>query len=284
MDTVESAALLVMAAGLGRRFGGDKQMVNVGPNGETFFDFAIRDALRANLEKIVLVIREELDDLVQEHLNYHYPSGISVNIVHQDTFGPIRAKPWGTAHAVLCAADFLDGPTVVINADDYYGKNGIPRLIDGLNRSNGERGVLLAFELSKTLPSSGLVSRGVCMISQERLLRLVETHEIQQVGEIISAGDPPTYLLQDTPVSMNLWGLPKKAIEYLNNQWRDFYAQNKNNPAAEFLLPTALDEQIAKGLLEVEIIRTDEQWIGVTNPEDLETARLLLKESMDENK
>ena len=104
------------------------------------------------------------------------------------------------------------------------------------------------------------------------------------VDGTISAGDPPSYLSPETPVSMNLWGLPKKAIEYLNNQWMDFYTQNKNDPVAEFLLPTALDEQIAKGLLEVEVIRTDEQWIGVTNPEDLEIARLLLKEDMGEKK
>ena len=275
--------MLILAAGLGRRFGGDKQLVAVGSSGEAFLDYAIRDGLDAGVEQLIVVTRSELDQPLREHLSAQHPAGLPLIVVHQDTFGPPRHKPWGTGHAVLSAADHLAGPTVILNADDYYGRRCIARTVRALANSDGSRGVLLAFELGRTLPESGEVSRAVCEIGDANQLRgLVETHRIRREADGIVAEDPFRRLEFNTPVSMNLWGLPAQAIDHLSSQWATFYSKYSDDPVAEFLLPTALDEQLADGRLEVDVVFTDEHWVGVTNPDDLDTARTLLAEHRTE--
>ena len=264
--------LVVMAGGLGSRFGGDKQLVVIGPNGEAFLDYAIRDAMEAGVGKVVVVARTDLDEPLREHLAAQHPAGLPLVIVHQDTFGPRRSKPWGTGHAVLSAAAEADGPIVVINADDHYGRSGIRRALEGM-AGGSERAVLVAFRLDRTLPVGGAVSRGVCEVDGNELLCLVETHGIRREGVVILADDPPGELSADAPVSMNLWVLPRKALVSLGDQWEVFHDAYADDPSAEFLLPVAIDEQRAAGLLGIDVVRSDERWIGVTNRDDLAVAR-----------
>ena len=269
-------SLLILAAGLGSRFGGDKQLVAVGPNGEAFLDYAIRDGLEAGVERIVVVSRTGLEAPLRAHLAVQHPGGLPLLIAHQDTFGPSRRRPWGTGHAVLSAAEHLDGPAIILNADDYYGPSGVRRTIETLATSEGPRGVLLAFELGRTLPKSGQVSRGVCQVTDGRLVRLVETHGIRREGGSLLAEDPPGILDERAPVSMNLWGLPTHAVERLASQWAVFHSDHADDPSAEFLLPMALDEQLSEALLEIDVLVTDEDWIGMTNPTDLDAVRVAL--------
>ncbi|MEO2114483.1 MAG: NTP transferase domain-containing protein [Acidimicrobiales bacterium] len=277
--TPSDVTLLVMAGGLGSRFGGDKQLVDVGPNGEAFLDYAIRDALAAGIGSVVVVARTDLDALLRDHLARQHGPDLPLTIVHQDTHGPDRRKPWGTGHAVLSAASACPGPVVVLNADDHYGPTGVRRTVEALLAGGGSRGVILAFELGRTLSSSGSVSRGVCRIAGDVLVELVETHGIRREHGRIVADDPPGQLPDDAPVSMNLWGLPEAAIARLAGQWAAFHAVHSDDPSAEFLLPEALDQQRAEGLLLIDVVGTEEPWIGVTSREDLETARTALAET-----
>lgn len=268
--------LLVMAGGLGSRFGGDKQLVAVGPDGEAFLDYAVRGALDAGLGRVVLVTRSDLDALLREHLGEQHGADLPLEVVHQDAFGPSRRKPWGTGHAVLSAAAACPGPVVVLNADDHYGPTGVQRTAAALQAADGDTAVLLAFELGRTLSSAGTVSRGVCHVVDGELVHLVETHGIRAEGDRIVADDPSGELPADAPVSMNLWGLPPSAVDRLAGQWAAFHVRNADDPSAEFLLPEALDQQRAEGLLRIDVVRTDEPWIGVTSPDDLEVARAAL--------
>jgi hypothetical protein len=268
--------LLVMAGGLGSRFGGDKQLVDVGPDGEAFLDYAIRDALAADIGRIVVVARTDLDALLREHLARQHGPDLPLTIIHQDAHGPARRKPWGTGHAVVSAAGACPGPVVVLNADDHYGSTGVRRTVGALLADGDDRAVILAFELGRTLSTAGSVSRGVCRVVDGGLAELVETHGIRREGGRIVADDPSGELSEDAPVSMNLWGLPEAAIARLAGQWAAFHVMNSDDPSAEFLLPEALDQQRAEGLLRIDVVGTDEPWIGVTSREDLEVARAVL--------
>ncbi len=272
MGTV-TPSLVVLAGGLGSRFGGDKQLVGVGPGGEAFLDYAIRDALAAGVERIVLVARSDIHDLLEAHLLHQHGPSAGVAIVHQDSFGPPRDKPWGTGHALLAAAEVLEGPVVVMNADDHYGPTGVGTVVEALVERRCERAVLLAFELAVTLSASGPVSRGVCTVEDGRLAGLVETHGIRRDGGVIRSARPEGTLAADTPVSMNLWGLPGRVLEGLAGQWRAFHAEHGSDPSAEFLLPVAVEEQRAAGRIGVDVLRSREKWIGITNRDDLELAR-----------
>tara|TARA_B100001123_G_scaffold373421_1_gene438024 strand:- start:2127 stop:2975 length:849 start_codon:yes stop_codon:yes gene_type:complete len=265
--------LLVMAGGLGSRFGGDKQLVPVGPNGEAFLDYAVHGGLEAGVGKVVVVTRSDLDAVLRTHLEQQHGPDLPLEIVHQDAFGPSRRKPWGTGHAVLSAAAACPGAVVVLNADDHYGPTGVQRTVAALREVGADSAVLLAFELGRTLSSAGGVSRGVCHVVEGELARLVETHGIRAEDGRIVADDPSGELPADTPVSMNLWGLPAAAVARLAGQWAAFHVRSADDPSSEFLLPEALDEQRAEGLLRIDVVRTDEPWIGVTSPDDLEVAR-----------
>lgn len=265
--------LVIMAGGLGSRFGGDKQLVPVGPGGEAFLDFAIEDAANSGICDVVIVARSNLDELLRRHLASQGHQSSEIRIVHQDTFGPPRARPWGTGHAVLCAAASSDGPVVVLNADDYYGPSGSALAAEGLADVDGEHAVLVAYDLGTTLSPGGSVSRGVCELDGSHLVGLVETHGIRRDGGHIQAEDPPGRLCADTPVSMNLWGLPRRVLDQLEDQWADFHSMHSADAATEFLLPEAIEQQRIRGLVTVEVVRSGEHWMGITNPDDLVVVR-----------
>jgi NDP-sugar pyrophosphorylase family protein len=272
-------ALVVMAAGLGSRFGGNKQLVEVGPTGEVFFDFAIADSVGAGADHVVLIVRREFERTVRDHVEARYGDAFRLSTVCQDEFGPQRGKPWGTAHAVLSIAEVVDEPFMVVNADDYYGEKSYGLLAGSLSVAPPNTALLAAFRLGNTLPPHGTVSRGVCRVVGDRLASLVETHGIGRAddGQIVST-DPAGRHLDDTPVSMNMWGFGPEVFAHLERYWREFYKLHKDDPKTEFLLPTTVASLRDEGLLDVRVVHTDDEWIGVTNPDDLEPARLRLRE------
>ncbi len=275
-STRAPTTLVVMAAGLGSRFGGTKQLARVGPDGEAFCDFAIADATAAGIDRVVMVVRSDIVDDVRRHVGARH-GDLEVRYVCQDRHGPPRAKPWGTGHAVLVAADEVPGPFLVCNADDYYGRRTFDLLASGLADLGPDRARLAGFRLDRTLPASGEVSRGVCRVSAGRLTGLVEHHGIgRRADGTITATDPAVTLAPDTVVSMNVWAFAPTMFEHLAAGFERFVADHADDPGAEFLLPAVVDEARHRGRLEVEVVATDATWVGVTNPDDLDTARRLI--------
>jgi len=273
---VQSLSLVVLAAGIGSRFGGTKQLAPVGPSGEAILDYTITDARRAGFEHFVLVIRHDLTDLVQQHLHEVHGSGLDVRLVFQDDLGPARERPWGTGHAVLAARPAVDGPFGVVNADDFYGRTAFEQLAAVL-RSEGpaNRHHLVAYRLAETLSASGTVSRGVCTAAPDGTLRSIEENLAiarDETGRIVSQ-QSGTVFGPDTPVSMNLWGLRPSIFEELQAGWERFSAAAADDPKAEFQLPTQIDAAVAAGRASVQLELTDARWIGVTYPDDAADVR-----------
>jgi len=272
-------ALVIMAAGMGSRFGGNKQLVEVGPNGEVFFDFAISDARAAGADRVVLIVRREFHDIVEKHVREFHGDDLDLHLVCQDeSDAPPRTKPWGTAHAILTAASVVDRPFIVVNADDYYGTESYQQIAQAIAAAGPRTAIVAGFELGRTLPEKGAVSRGVLHVDGNgRLVRIVETHGIERRadGKILSE-DPPGELTDTTPVSMNMLAFPPTLMDDLARMWPEFLAEHIDHPKAEFLLPTSVGELMAEGSLEVLMVPTSSDWIGVTNADDLEPARATL--------
>lgn len=270
-------SLVIMAAGLGSRFGGTKQLVEVGPNGEAFLDFAIKDARAAGCNQVVLIIRTDIEDDVKAHLLGQYGSLDGFAFVRQDEFGPQRDKPWGTAHAVLATKDAVNGSFIVVNADDYYGPSSFQLAADALEGADDKTAALVAFQLAKTLPAEGAVSRGVCAVSDSALESITETHGIAREDDgVIRSQDPAGELADDTMVSMNMFGFSQSLFGHLATQWDEFFEQFGDQPKTEYLLPDVVDRLRNEGEMSVKVPVSDEEWIGVTNPNDLEPARAKL--------
>jgi len=269
---MDEVSLVIMAAGLGTRFGAPKQLVSVGPENEIFLDYAIKAAIEEEIKKVVIVTRSVLNEQLKKHLTRYQQSNLLIEIVNQDTFEPKREKPWGTGHAVVTALDKTDGPIIVMNADDYYGPTALRQILHGFNT---EDPAILAFKLKNTLPENGSVSRGILLIENEKLLSIRETHEIRNEENSIRSRDQES-IPSDADVSMNLWALPSKSLKILKDQWSVFIASNSSEEEAEFLLPLAIEEQRLNNQIEIDVIRSNESWIGVTNPEDLDAARSAL--------
>ena len=261
--------LVVMAAGLGSRFGGTKQLAQVGPNGEAFLDFAIADARAAGANRVVLIVRSDIEADVHAHFEARggLPADLEVANVRQDEHGPARAKPWGTAHAVLSAAEAVTGLFVVCNADDYYGPTAYASLARAIEGMADDEAWLCGYRLDHTLPKEGTVTRGVCQVDGNRLTGIVEQEGISRADN-----DLP----EDTIVSMNLWAFSPAFLDALQDGFTRFLEEHRHNPTAEFLLPHAVANEMDKGALTVRVVTTQETWIGVTNPEDLQTARATL--------
>lgn len=263
-----------MAAGLGSRFGGTKQLADVGPNGEAFLDFSIRDGAAAGFDEIVIIVRTEIADAVQSHVEAQHP-GLAVTYVVQDEFGPQRAKPWGTLHAVLSAQGAVSKPFAVINADDYYGQGSFQIAAQALQQSTPGLATNVAFELAKTVPSEGSVTRAVTEVKDGFLTSIVETEQCQRLTDgTFSAGGMA--VPAETPVSMNLWCFDNSVMADFAKRWEIFYEANKDEASAEAQLPTVVGELMDLDLLRVAVKPCDEQWIGITNPADYETAKAML--------
>ncbi len=260
-----------MAAGLGSRFGGVKQLARVGANNEAILDFSINDGLSAGFHDIVLVIRGEIEADVRAHMGEQHP-GLDVSYVLQEHLGPQRDKPWGTLHAVLSAAGAVTRSFAVINADDYYGQNSFSLAAKELETLEAGVGANIAFELGKTVPPRGAVTRAQCQVADGLLTAIVETDgcERLETGELVAAG---RIVPEDTPVSLNLWCFHHSIMADFEERWQSFYANNADDPKSECQLPTVVGELMSDDRLTVRVTSSPDQWIGITNPEDLALAR-----------
>jgi UTP-glucose-1-phosphate uridylyltransferase len=268
-------ALLVLAAGLGSRYGGLKQIEPVGPAGETLLDYAVFDALRAGFGRIVFVIRRDFEGIFRDKIGSKYAARAAVSYAFQEigdlppAFAPPagRARPWGTGHAVWSARRVLAENFAVINADDFYGADAFAQLHSFLAARRSSAGVpsfgLGGFRLAETLSEHGAVARGVCRMEAGRLCGITE-----QTG--ITAGDvgPGRKFSGDEIASMNCWGFTPAVFPLIEARLADFLASRGGDAQAEFYLPEAISSLIARGAAEVEVLRVRGRWFGVTHPED----------------
>jgi hypothetical protein len=267
--------LVVLAAGLGTRYGGLKQLTPVGPRGEALLDYGVYDAARAGFRKVVLVIRHEVEELFRRHVAEVIDAGVEVAYAHQalDPSRPGRTKPWGTGHAVLAAArEVAGGPFAVMNGDDFYGAAAYRMLFEQLaNTGRGEH-TLIGYPLTKTLSPHGGVSRAIAELDARGYLsRLTEVTDIARRGSGITgqttAGDA-MLLRGDELVSMNLWGFTPAVLPALERQFAHFLEIRGADPTAEFLLSEAVGAQVAAGEARVRVLPTAEQWFGMTYSAD----------------
>ncbi|MEG0127131.1 MAG: nucleotidyltransferase [Clostridia bacterium] len=271
--------LLIMAAGMGSRYGGLKQMDSVGPGGELILDYSLFDARRAGFERAVIIIkreneqdfRERLGDRVSKHMELRYAYQELSDLPEGYACPAERVKPWGTGHAVLCARELVDAPFCAINADDYYGVEAFKLCYDHLVSIASEGDLaMVGYLLKNTLSKTGYVARGVCDLSEQgKLMDLTEcTHIISTVDGPLMTEDESVYtrLSPDTVVSMNMWGFPAGMMDRLKEGFPAFLdeAAARNPLKAEYFLPTAVDKLLRTGLAEVTVYTTPDKWFGVT--------------------
>lgn len=282
-----------MAAGLGSRYGGLKQLDGVGPGGETVMDYAVYDAARAGVERVVFVIRREMQREFHERCGRRYAGRLEVVYAFQELTElpagasppPGRLKPWGTGHAVLCAAASVRAPFIVCNADDFYGAEGYRLLADFLRApadAPPERHAMVAFELRRTLSEHGTVSRGVCETTADGLLHSVREYtriEARPDGARHAGPDGERVFTGHEPVSLNLWGFRTGLFDELRPRFERFLRERGgSDPAAEFFLPAVVDELVREARASVRVLRTSARWFGMTHREDRARVTALLGE------
>ena len=292
---MKKTALVIMAAGIGSRFGkGIKQLAPVGPNGEIIMDYSIHDALEAGFNKVVFIIRKDLEEEFRRVIGERIEKITEVAYAFQSLDDlpegfekpADRTKPWGTGQAVLAAKAVLDEPFMVINADDYYGKEAYVKVHDYLVQEQPEDGILhicmAGFRLGNTLSDNGSVTRGVCHIEDGKLVGVTETHNIFKTADgAETRNDDGTAEALDTKslVSMNMWGLTPAFMDTLYDGFVEFLQNVKaGDIKAEYLLPVMIDALIQKGTAQVDVLETKDTWFGVTYQEDKEVVIKAFKE------
>ena len=276
--------LVIMAAGMGSRFGGIKQLEPVGPSGEIIMDYSIYDAIKAGFKKVVFIIRKDLEKDFREVIGDRLAKHVEVEYVFQEldnlpkghTLPEGRTKPWGTGQAILSCLGKINDPFVVINADDYYGQEGFRIINEFLAKPNETdkkyHFCMAGFLLGNTLSENGTVTRGVCSVDENNtLLKVTETHEIRPAGDKAVAFEDgkDLELPLDCPVSMNMWGFTPDFLGELEHRFDEFLNNVKEGDLkAEFLLPTIVDDLIKEGKAEVTVLNTNDKWFGVTYKED----------------
>lgn len=280
--------LLILAAGMGSRYGGLKQVDPIGPNGEAIIDYSIYDAIRAGYGKVVFVIRESFADAFKESFDEKLKGKIETEYVFQEmnNFVPDsievsaeRKKPWGTGHAVLVAKDVVNEPFVVVNADDYYGPNAYqmtPEFLNSVSDSRKPIYCMVGYGLKNTLSEHGFVSRGVCETDGDGFLETVieRTHIEKKGNKIISQIDENNSmeLSGNEVVSMNVWGFTPSFFEYLERYFHSFIKANADNPKGEFYIPFVVNDLIEKQEIKLKVLESKDGWFGVTYKEDKELA------------
>ena len=282
---MSKVTLVVMAAGIGSRFGGGiKQLEAVGPNGEIIMDYSIYDALEAGFNKVVFVIRKDLEKDFKEIIGRRMEKLVEVEYAYQElddiperfrkkTEG--RKKPWGTGQAILCCKDVVDEPFLVINADDYYGKEAYREAyayLTGRKDDNAYEACMVGFVLKNTLSDNGGVTRGVCKVDENRMLsEIVETSNIIKTAEgaAVQTEDGQTPIDVESEVSMNMWGLSPKFFKVLDKGFDEFLEKlDPENLKGEYLLPIIIGDLLKEGRMKVEVRKSHDEWFGVTYKED----------------
>ena len=275
--------LFVLAAGMGSRYGGLKQLDGLGPHGETIMDYSIYDAIKSGFGKVVFVIRKDFEAEFREKILSKYENHIPTEVVFQSvndlpegfTCPPERTKPWGTNHALLMGKDVINEPFAIINSDDFYGRNSFEVMAKELMSLEGNSAgaySMVGFKVGNTMSESGTVSRGVCETVDGYLTTIVErtkigyteNHEISFVDE----NDKETILPADTPVSMNFWGFTPDYFKHSEEFFVKFLKENIDKPKAEFFIPSLVNELIVNGKAKVKVLTTESKWFGVTYSED----------------
>ena len=283
--------LVVLAAGIGSRYGGLKQMDKLGKNGEVLLDYSVYDAIQSGFEKVVFIIRHDIEKDFQESILARMGSKARWELAfqEQDSLIPAdifagarkagRVKPWGTTHALLCAADNIDAPFTVINADDFYGREAFAAIGKHLCSSAAHEPVIVPYRLDKTLSAQGTVARGVCAIKDDYLISVEELTAIERKeGRIINTSPDGSIreLAADSPVSMNFWGFPQTILpefkKYFDEFLTTFAADIPGRIKSECYIPHAADQFIKQGIIKIKALWANSDWFGVTYREDRETA------------
>jgi hypothetical protein len=276
--------LVILAAGMGSRYGGLKQVDPVGPMGETIMDYSVFDAMRAGFDRVVFVIRRDFEGVFHQVIGSKYAGAIAVDYAFQEMDDlPIgyhvaqdRVKPWGTAHAIRAARSVVKAPFAAINADDFYGSDAFRRMADFLTRPQAaesrQRFAMVGYRLDQTLSEHGSVARGVCEVGADGLLvSVTEMTKIVRVpGGAENREDPdaPVALTGAERVSLNMWGFTPEFFASLKARFPVWLEQNAGNPRAEWYIPFVVDEMVREGAAEVEVLPTESSWVGVTYRED----------------
>ena len=273
--------LFVLAAGMGSRYGGLKQIDGLGPNGETIMDYSVYDALRAGFGKVVFVIRKDFEEAFREVVISKYADKVPCEVCFQSvdkvpegcTYNPERTKPWGTNHAVLMAKDLIREPFAVINADDFYGRESFQVLADYLKSVEGTTGkyCMVGYRVANTLSENGSVSRGVCATDENGYLTdVVERTKIEKVGDkiIYTEDGVDTEIAPNSPVSMNMWGFTPEYFEYVEKAFVEFLQARGQELKSEFYIPTLVNDMIRSGKATCKVLDTTSKWFGVTYAED----------------
>lgn len=273
---MENISLVVMAAGMGSRFGGLKQLAPVGPNGEIILDFSVYDAVRAGFGKTVFIIKKAIEKDFREVVGKRIEKLCDVDYVFQEVDAiPAgysfegREKPWGTGHAILCAKNKVSTPFAVINADDFYGRGAFETI--GKHLGNGGGTCMVGYKLGNTLTENGTVSRGVCD-AEGGILKGVTEH---------TALDRNSNIPMDAVVSMNLWGFKPSIFDEIDSQFRTFLDNVTDTKKQEFYIPSVVDTMIKRDGEKVDVLLTDERWYGVTYKEDTDSVRAAIKKMVD---
>ena len=296
---MNKATLVIMAAGIGSRFGGGiKQLEPVGPNGEIIMDYSIADAMDAGFDKVVFVIRKDLEKDFKEVIGNRIEEKVQVEYAFQElddipeqyreAFRE-RKKPWGTGQAILCCRDVVHEPFLVINADDYSGKEAYREAYKELTSDKEDSDVMnismVGFILKNTLSENGGVTRGVCKVDEKRMLReIVETHNIIKTdkGAAVKLDEKEEEIDIESPVSMNMWGLQPGFFEILEKGFSEFLSQlNEEDLKSEYLLPTIIGALLKQGKVQVKVLESKDKWFGVTYKEDKEGVVAAIRDLID---
>ena len=283
--------LVVLAAGMGSRYGGLKQMDTIGKNGEVLLDYSVYDALQSGFEKVVFIIRHDIEKDFRELVLARMGAKVKWELAFQDPDSLIpadifagaqkagRTKPWGTAHALLCAADKIDAPFTVLNADDFYGREAFAAIGKHLSGPNAAEPVIVPYQLEKTLSPRGTVARGVCEIKDDYLVSVDELLAIEKKDGRIFNTNPDGSIREfspDTPVSMNFWGFPESILPEFEKYFADFLktfaADMAGQIKSECFIPKAADQFIKQNVIRIKALHANSDWFGVTYREDREAA------------
>lgn len=277
----DDLTLVIMAAGMGSRFGGLKQIEPVGPNGEFIIDYSIYDAVRAGFNKVVFIIKEENYDIFKETIGKRVEKQIKVEYAFQRQtdipkgYDPgDRTKPWGTSHAVLSAKNNVKGNFIILNADDFYGRDSFEKAAKFFSEDHPNEYAIIGYKIKNTLTENGAVKRGVCKAENGYLTKLVESSVEEKDGHIIATplnGSEPFEINADDPVSMNMFCFRDDIFKYLEDHLVEFFEQNKDDLSkCEYLIPDSVFSMMDEGLIRVPVIPTTAKWQGITYKEDKE--------------
>ena len=286
---MKDITLLIMAAGMGSRYGGLKQLDPVGPSGETIIDYSVYDAIRSGFNKIVFIIRKDFEKEFRSQITDKYQGRIKVEFAFQDlndlpqgfTCPEGRIKPWGTGHAILTASELIQEPFVAINGDDFYGYESF-KIVADYYQGEGATFSMVAFQLDKTLSEFGGVTRGLCTVRTDLLDTVIETGDLMRIEDGISS-DREIELDGSEPVSMNVWGFTPDLFKHLKAMFIDFLDKEGSEMKSEYLIPTVVNNLIRSGQKQVHVLRTSSKWFGVTYKEDKPFVSQQIQELIDDD-